>query len=301
LSNPSVSNATASFQPAASSAISTSPEASIHSGNGDQIPESSGSAAGDVGLVSEIGGGGQSVYGSTGGSSVVFPSSDTVKFSNRLRNRANTGSTINQDRSTQNGHRVVDALASQLDVMRIIGTPLYGSLGDTDKPTGNGETVSEPLQRRHTTIARTLTAGSGATEPPTESIGKDVDERSSTRLSNYGLMKSTNPPPRPPRHVQRASEELLLLSATSRHGTEGSCARPPDTSIDNDNPSRNAHDGAEGVRATDGQHHAGNTAVKNPSSVVRSLGRTAARRVSRVLGQEQQTHRPADEPDLGVD
>lgn len=258
LSNPSVSNATASFQPSAASAggvSASSAEDSMHDGSGVETMGSGGSTVGGEGEVHEFG----EVLGERP------RGSETVRLSWRgQRGRSERNATIR-------GARVVDALATQLDAST-------GRDGQNDESMSEGagfqsETSAEAyvVQRRHTL---SHDAGSASVDL----LDAEALNRSSTKLSQYGLTKAANPPPRPPRHVHRPQEERI--ASPSRQELARNQASTPTSKpiVDADTPRQKPHPSAP-------THDDG---VDNPSqSLVRSLGRSAARRVSRIVASSQ--------------
>lgn len=265
LSNPSVSNATASFQPSAasvaSSAVASSPESSLHNGHtGTEPVESEGSTvAGGVDAEADE-------FGRVSGDPARnLQGGETVRQSMRGAWRTRDAATVRGGGG--GGARVVDTLASQLD-----------SLHDEQADAG-ASGAGRSAHRRHTINFST-------TPPPSSLLGEaDDPARSPPKLSQYGLTKSANPPPRPPRHVQRPSEESISSAGRVQLTRRDEPSTPTSSRAfapDLDTP-----------RAAD--HRAGYIHdlddMQRPSpgaaSVVRSLGRSAARRVSRVLGSAQ--------------
>ncbi|KAF6767341.1 hypothetical protein PSEUBRA_004117 [Kalmanozyma brasiliensis GHG001] len=220
LSNPSVSNATASLGPftasAAPSVFASSPEGSLHNGTGGEQMDSEGSTVGEhgrfIGEVDEFG-------------RVAAPAEMTRGSSRSQR--------------TVRGPRVIDTLASQLDTLR----------GD-EVPVDSADRAS----RRHTM---------GFHGEPTDLLRSPPKPAKAT------------PPPRPPRHIQRPSEEYISSPERRHSRREQSTPTTPQTGdvVTPRQPSR---------ASTSIEEEAGGA-----SAMVRSLGRTAARRVSRVLGSGQ--------------
>ncbi|SNX82553.1 uncharacterized protein MEPE_01259 [Melanopsichium pennsylvanicum] len=288
LSNPSVSNATASFQPstvsAASSAVASSPENSLHNGFGGREMDSERSTVG--GEHASVAGEADEFGRPAGGSAESATGGETVRLSSRSQRRREAA-------TIRGGPRVIDTLASQLDDLG--GTNEQGemqSIGGRDgvhiERMRHGVISGHSAQRRHT-------INSHITPSPAANVVVADEEdrnRSPPKLSQYGLTKSSNPPPRPPRHVQRPSEESI--PSAGRKILQGRRDEPstPTTVMSRedfgtpratDHRSGWIHD--EDIRRGDGQTSL--EVVGASSSVVRSLGRTAARRVSRVLGSGQ--------------
>ena len=275
LSNPSVSNATASFQPstvsAASSVVASSPEASLHNGlSGGEQMESEGSTIGGehAGLASDADEFGRAAARHDEGS---LPGGDTVRLSSRSQ-RSRTERT-RETATIRGGPRVVDTLASQLDTLRGANGEADGQqVVDASHPSAGTSAHS----RRHTINFRTTAA------PSVRSADDDLN-RSPPKLSQYGLTKSANPPPRPPRHIQRPSEESI--SSPGRRTQQSRREEPstPTSTVVADMGTPRPTDHRTGYIQDEPPQDEHSTML-GASSVVRSLGRTAARRVSRVLG-----------------
>lgn len=227
----------------------------MHDGSGVETMGSGGSTVGGEGEVHEFG----EVLGERP------RGSETVRLSwLGQRGRSERNATIR-------GARVVDALATQLDAST-------GRDGQNDESMSEGagfqsETSAEAyvVQRRHTL---SHDAGSASVDV----LDAEALNRSSTKLSQYGLTKAANPPPRPPRHVHRPQEERI--ASPSRQELARNQASTPTSKpiVDADTPRQKPHPSAP-------THDAG---VDNPSqSLVRSLGRSAARRVSRIVASSQ--------------
>lgn len=271
LSNPSVSNATASFQPAAastaSSVFASSPENSLHNGlGGAEQMDSEGSTVG--GETDEFG---RVVRAHANAS----PAGDTLRQSSRgQRSRAaRTG----VDATVRGGPRIVDTLASQLDTFRGIEGQSAESMPTTAQTVDQSrEGTGYQVSRRHTLSFNPAASSSTVLADP------DDGNRSPTKLSQYGLTKSNNPPPRPPRHVQRPSEESITSPAR----------RPQPANRNEPSTPTSAHPGdietpRQKDRAVASTQITGGYDDLTGAGLVRSLGRTAARRVSRVLGSGQ--------------
>ncbi|CDR87666.1 uncharacterized protein SPSC_03464 [Sporisorium scitamineum] len=276
LSNPSVSNATASYQPStvsdASSLVTSSPENSLHNGHsGAEQFDSEGSTIGRE-------------YGSVAGETDEFgrvvearadslPGGDTVRLSSRSQRRRSERD--HENATIRGGTRVVDTLASQLDTLRVTD-------GQTIEP---GQMLGESRAGTRRSAHRRYTTNFEDVASPSALLADALDEsRSPTKLSQYGLTKN-NPPPRPPRHIQRPSEESISSPARKTQQARDEPSTPTSTQVADVNTPRQS-DRASG-HAHDEPHYAdaGSAATGlGASSVVRSLGRTAARRVSRVLG-----------------
>lgn len=267
LSNPSVSNATASFQPsvasAASSVVASSPENSLQNGfSGTEQMESEGSTVnGEQGsLITETDEFGRVI---ARGAVNSLPRAETVRLSSRQRTR--------ESATIRGGPRIVDTLATQLDTLKPNGL--------TDEELAVEETahVVRPASthRRHTINFHNTAS------PSSYTAEEDVN-RSPPKLSQYDLTK-TNPPPRPPRNISRPSEESIH-SPARRVQREGARDEPSTPTA----ASGALSGGDVGTpRASYRPEEAEAGMGLGASSVVRSLGRTAARRVSRVLGSGQ--------------
>ncbi|SPO22517.1 uncharacterized protein UTRI_01195 [Ustilago trichophora] len=269
LSNPSVSNATASFQPstvsAASSAVASSPENSLHNGlSGGEQMESEGSTIGGEHA-------GVTVETDEFGRVIADPleSAETVRLSSRTQRvrseRSREAATI------RGGPRVIDTLTSQLDTLRSTnGEPDDALVSDAPHAS-----MGHSAQRRHTINFHTTAA------LPSASLEDDDANRSPPKLSQYGLTKSSNPPPRPPRHIQRPSEEHIsspgrrTQQAQREEPSTPTCSVVADMGTPRQADVRSAYVHDQQPEVSTGL---------GASSVVRSLGRTAARRMSRVLG-----------------
>ncbi|SPO21712.1 uncharacterized protein UTRI_01195_B [Ustilago trichophora] len=268
LSNPSVSNATASFQPstvsAASSAVASSPEDSLHNGtSGGEQMESEGSTIGGehAGVTGEMDEFGRVM-------AEPLQGADTVRLSSRSQRRSERS---REAATIRGGPRVIDTLASQLDTLR-------STNGEPDEPPVSDApytSTGHSAQRRHTINFHTTATS------PSASLADDDANRSPPKLSQYGLTKSSNPPPRPPRHIQRPSEENI--SSPGRRTQQGRREEPstPTSSVVADMGTPRQADVRSGY--VHDEQPEPNTGL-GASSVVRSLGRTAARRMSRVLG-----------------
>ncbi|SJX61246.1 uncharacterized protein SRS1_10241 [Sporisorium reilianum f. sp. reilianum] len=270
LSNPSVSNATASFQPStvsdASSVVTSSPENSLHNGHsgaeqfdseGSTIGREHGSVAGETDEFGRV----------IGAHDDSLPGGDTVRLSSRSQRRR---SERPQDTATlRGGTRVVDTLASQLDTLRSV----EGQPSEAEPMSGEPRADTRRLtHRRYTTNFET--------SAPPSVVPDDAqdDTRSPTKLSQYGLTKSNNPPPRPPRHIQRPSEESISSPGRKTQQARDEPSTPTSAQVADVSTPRQSDRASGGVNDDSGGAGLG------ASSMVRSLGRTAARRVSRVLG-----------------
>ncbi|GAC97087.1 hypothetical protein PHSY_004671 [Pseudozyma hubeiensis SY62] len=272
LSNPSVSNATASFQPAAastaSSVFASSPENSLHNGlSGAEQMDSEGSTVG--GETDEFG----RVPGAHANASLA---GDTLRQSSRGQRSRAARSGV--DATVRGGPRIVDTLASQLDTFRGIDGQSAESIPTTAQTADQSrEGTGHQVSRRHTLSFNPAASSSTVLSDP------DDGNRSPPKLSQYGLTKSNNPPPRPPRHVQRPSEESITSparrpqQASRNEPSTPTSAQPGDI----ETPRQKDRSGAST------QNTGGYDDDLTGAGLVRSLGRTAARRVSRVLGSGQ--------------
>ncbi|KAJ1039221.1 hypothetical protein NDA10_000221 [Ustilago hordei] len=261
LSNPSVSNATASFQPsatsAASSVVASSPENSLQNGvSGMDQVESEGSTIGGGGqhgsLLSETDEFGRVIAGN----SRSLPPGDMARLSSRQRTRQ--VATIRG-----NGpHRVADTLAAQLDTFRT----------STEEQDLAAEETAQVARTASTHRRHTINFHNTNASPSSSLADGENTNRQPTKLTR---------PPRPPRNISRPSEESIHSPARK---TQLGQRNEPST------PTAAAALGGDvgTPRATDRQaYRYDDVEGSGASSVVRSLGRTAARRVSRVLGSGQ--------------
>ncbi|TKY84956.1 hypothetical protein EX895_006036 [Sporisorium graminicola] len=275
LSNPSVSNATASYQPStvsdASSVVNSSPENSLRNGHSgaEQLDSERSTIGREHGSVN----GQTNEFGRlVGAPTEPLSGGDTVRLSSRsqrLRSERNHGNA-----TIRGGTRVVDTLASQLDTFRGI----EGQTNEVEQSSGDSRAGTRRwVHRRYTTNFETAASPSALLPDDAQD-----DTRSPTKLSQYGLTKSNNPPPRPPRHIQRPSEESMSSPDRRAQRALDEPSTPMSAQVADVSTPRPSDRAGGGAREGERHGDAGNAGLA--SSVVRSLGRTAARRVSRALG-----------------